>query len=391
MCLRQPGRPASMISLDPNSPKFQDVATPALVIDCGALQANIASMQETAARAGIFLRPHAKTHKSLEIAHRQLAAGAIGIACATVAEAEALASGGIDNLLVTAPTIGGNKLARLVALQRRSPLTVTVDHLAQVDGFQALLTAADPPLAVLVDIDVGQKRTGVTSTEAVVELARHISSRPQLRFAGIQGFAGQAQHIHNAENRRDAAAMAAAILADARDALKAAGFAVGIVSGSGTGTSEYDFSDTPYTELQVGSYIFMDADYGRVVKTDGSRLPFRNSLFVLATVVSANLPGQFTVDAGTKALAFNGPAPDRIIGAPQGSTYSFAGDEHGIIALPSGTAAPALGARVLLGATHCDPTVNLHAAYHVADRDGSLALWRVTGRHGAAQSTAPPH
>jgi D-serine deaminase-like pyridoxal phosphate-dependent protein len=139
----------------------------------------------------------------------------------------------------------------------------------------------------------------------------------------------------------------------------------------------------PYTELQVGSYVFMDADYGRVRQDDGTPLPFAPALFVLATVVSANRDGQVTVDAGTKALAVNGPPPARFIGAPAGTTYTFAGDEHGTIKLPAGAPRPTVGARVLIEATHCDPTVNLHSEYHVVRRDGTVTTMAIVGRYGA--------
>jgi D-serine deaminase-like pyridoxal phosphate-dependent protein len=137
------------------------------------------------------------------------------------------------------------------------------------------------------------------------------------------------------------------------------------VSGSGTGAHAYDMAG-PYTELQTGSYVFMDADYARVRQDDGSPLPFVPALLVLATVVSANRDGQITVDVGTKALAVNGPPPALLIGVPDGATYVFAGDEHGTITLPADTPRPAVGSRVLIGATHCDPTVNLHGEYRSA-------------------------
>jgi D-serine deaminase-like pyridoxal phosphate-dependent protein len=158
-----------------------------------------------------------------------------------------------------------------------------------------------------------------------------------------------------------------------------------IVSGSGTGTHAYDMAG-PFTELQVGSYVFMDADYGRVRQDDGTALPFSPALFVLATVVSANRDGQVTVDAGTKALAVNGPPPARFIGLPAGASYTFAGDEHGTIRLPAGAARPAVGARILIEATHCDPTVNLHGAYHAVHRDGAVTTMAIVGRYGAKEA-----
>jgi D-serine deaminase-like pyridoxal phosphate-dependent protein len=179
-----------------------------------------------------------------------------------------------------------------------------------------------------------------------------------------------------------AAAGVGAILIAHRTALAEAGFAVAIVTGSGTGASGFD-AGGPYTELQVGSYVFMDAEYGRLVGNGGGALPFEASLYVLATVTSINRPGEFTIDAGVKALAFNGPPPDHILGAPDGCSYRFGGDEHGMVTLPKGAAAPKLGSRVLVLTTHCDPTVNLHASIHAIGSNGGLEIWPVLARYGA--------
>jgi D-serine deaminase-like pyridoxal phosphate-dependent protein len=352
--------------------------TPALVIDRESLEHNIARMAAGARRAGIRLRPHAKTHKSKHIAARQIDAGAVGIACATVAEAAALAAAGITGLLITSPVMGDAKFSLVAKLNRENGLAVVVDHTAQVEGLLPHLQAGDRPLQVIVDVDVGQARTGVTDLAHGLELAKAIVRTPQLVFAGIQGFAGQAQHIVDPTERRSAAAGAATILREFARALTRDGLAPDIVTGSGTGAYSYDAAG-PYNELQVGSYVFMDADYARVVDDEGG-LSFSPSLFVLASVVSVNRPGQVTVDAGTKALATNGPAPCHLLGAPAASAYRFAGDEHGIIGIPPGQPAPEIGARVLIGATHCDPTVNLHSSFQVVSNDG-IEEWPILGRY----------
>ena len=375
-----------MTALDPNTPVLSDIETPALVVDGTLLAANIERMAAAARRAGVALRPHAKTHKSPDIARRQLRVGAVGIACATIREAEDMIAAGIPDALITSPVVGGDKVRRLVELHRRSAVMLTVDHPSQVDDISAALGSNDMPLALLVDVDIGQARTGVTSAEECLALARHIQAAPRLRFVGLQGYAGHVQHIIAAQERRQAVHEAGAVLRACADRLKADGLAPAVVSGSGTGASAFDLDAGCYTELQVGSYVFMDADYGRLRERDGAPLPYENALFVLATVISINRAGQVTVDAGTKALAVNGPPPDIIIGVPGGSSYTFAGDEHGTIRLPPSAAAPTLGSHVLIGATHCDPTVNLHDGYHVASGDGMLAYWPIVGRY---RSTAP--
>jgi D-serine deaminase-like pyridoxal phosphate-dependent protein len=371
-----------LTSLDPNDAVLGDIETPALVIEAAALDANIERMQAAARAAGISLRPHAKTHKSPDIARRQRQVGAIGIGCATLREAEDMSAAGVSDLLITSPMVGRDKLGRVVALHRRSPIMLVVDHPSQVGAIATALSADDLPVPVLLDVDVGQARTGIVSPDDAVALARQIRSSPRLRFAGLQGYAGHIQHIIDGNERRQGTERAAALLRAVAEAARGENLPVDIISGSGTGTSAFDLAGNCYTELQTGSYVFMDADYGRLREPDGAELPYQHALFVLAAVVSANRAGQVTVDAGTKALAVNGPAPDRFIGVPAGSSYVFAGDEHGTIKLPPGAAAPAVGRRVLIGATHCDPTVNLHSSYRVVTADGSIARWPIVGRYG---------
>jgi D-serine deaminase-like pyridoxal phosphate-dependent protein len=371
-----------MTQLRPDLPALAGIATPALVIDGAALQDNIARMASVAAEHNIALRPHAKTHKCAEIARMQLDAGAVGIACATIREAEALARAGITGLLVTSPMVGADKVDRLLHLNRHAPVAVVIDHPAQLDALRAALAPGDPPLGVLIDVDIGHGRTGVATLQDGHALARVAAGDPRIAFCGLQGYAGHVQHIVDPAARRAATHEAVKMLRTLARILDAEGLPCPIVSGSGTGAHAYDL-DGPYTELQVGSYVFMDADYGRVRRDDGTPLPFAPALFVLTTVVSANREGQVTVDAGTKALAVNGPSPARFIGLPAGATYAFAGDEHGIIVLPAGAPRPAVGERLLIEATHCDPTVNLHATFHAVHRDGAVATMAIVGRHGA--------
>ena len=376
-----------MTRLRPDLPALARIDTPALIIDEPALQANIARMAKTAAAHKVALRPHAKTHKSAAIALRQLEAGAVGIACATILEAEALAEAGVTGLLVTSPVVGADKAARLARLNRVLPVAVVVDHRDQVEGLRAAVAEGDPPLGLLVDVDVGQGRTGVTTLQDGHALARMAAADGRFAFRGLQGYAGHVQHVFDPVERRAAAAKAVESLRALLALLAAEGVACPVISGSGTGAHAYDMGG-PYTELQVGSYVFMDADYGRVRQDDGSPLPFAPALYVLATVVSANRDDQVTVDAGTKALAVNGPAPAHFIGLPAGASYSFSGDEHGAIKLPPGSPRPAVGARVLIGATHCDPTVNLHAGYCAVDAGGVVTVMPIIGRY-AMRAAAP--
>jgi len=355
--------------LDPNGKLFHQLRTPCLVLDGAALDRNLARMARRAREAAIALRPHAKTHKSVDIAMRQIEAGAVGIGCATLDEAEMLADANVPGLLLTSPTIGADAAIRLARLSREKRLQAVVDHPMQVELLQEATQAGDRTFQLLVDVDVGQGRTGVASIEAGIKLARTIAADPRLRFAGIQGFAGNAQHILDPNERKASARRAAETLSRLRDELIKEGLAPDI---DATG---------PYTELQVGSYVFMDADYAVIRDEEDRPLPFEQSLFVLATVISANRSGEVTVDAGTKALATNGPPPAALVGAAAGARYRFAGDEHGIVSVPGSDPAPTLGTRILLGATHCDPTTNLHACYHVVF-DRAILRWPIRGRYG---------
>ena len=370
--------------LSPDIEALRALSTPCLVVDREALDRNIECMAAAARTADTTLRPHAKTHKSPDIAALQLRNGAasrtIGICCATVAETEVMADAGIGGLLLTAPVMGAARFTRLARVNRAHGLTVAIDHPTQLEGLLATIEPGDRRLGVVIDVDVGQARTGITNIGAGVQLALMIGGRSEIELVGIQGFAGHALHIVDPAERQAAAARAATTLHAFAKALAEAGLPPGIITGSGTGTFALDVGG-PYTELQVGSYVFMDADYARLDYAPGQALPFTPSLFVLATVVSSNRLGQVTIDAGTKALATNGPLPAVIVGAPAGASYRFAGDEHGIIVLPPGAPAPPLGTRLLIGATHCDPTVNLHAAYWVV-KDGAVEKWPIRGRYG---------
>lgn len=346
-----------------------DVPTPALIIDRAALERNIAAMATFAQAQGIALRPHAKTHKSGEIARRQIAAGAVGICCAKLGEAEALAADGVTNIHLTSPVVTPAAIARLAALNRRIALSVVVDH---PDNARAL--GALEGLTVFIDVDPGSHRTGVTSAAAAVALAQVIAATGTLKLGGVQYYCGSHQHIQSLAERRAAIVERTEYLREVLRALGDAGFAIPVVTGGGTGTFAIDASLGVFTELQVGSYIFLDREY-LDCELAGPR--FEPALFVDATVVSANTPGMVTIDAGLKAFATDAGLPVVLAGAPQGTRYAFTGDEHGALL---GDRMPALGARVTLMPPHCDPTVNLYDLYHLLDGDMVTGSWPVTAR-----------
>jgi D-serine deaminase-like pyridoxal phosphate-dependent protein len=354
-----------------------------LVLDRAALARNIALMAGFAASRGIALRPHAKTHKSAEIGRRQIAAGAVGLCCAKLGEAETLAAEGMEGLHLTSPVVAPGAIARLVALNARSTgLSVVADHPDNVRQLDAA-NAGGRPLAVLVDVDPGVHRTGVASPEAAVALADAIAGAASLRLAGVQFYCGSQQHIQVYAERRAAIAGRTDYLRTVLAALAAAGHAITLVTGGGTGSFIIDVELGVLTELQAGSYIFLDREYGDCELAVGDAPVFEPALFVDATVISANHAGMATVDAGLKALSTDAGPPVVVGGAPAGSHHVFMGDEHGAIVCEHGPL-PGLGDRVTLQPGHCDPTVNLYDIYHVVDGDAVVENWPVNARGRSA-------
>ncbi len=354
--------------------------TPALLLDLDALDRNIERMAAHCRRTGQALRPHAKTHKSIEVARRQIAAGAVGQCCATLGEAEVLAGAGIPGVLVTSPVVGPGRTARLVALNEAAEGLMAV---ADDPGAVAALAEASTgkPLSLLVDIDVGTRRTGVLSAQTAVALARQIDEAPGLVFAGIQGYAGHLQHVYDYGERAEAVAAVSERLAHVSSVLADAGLAPPLVTGGGTGTHDLDYRHGVLGELQAGSFAVMDVDYGRVALTEDGSGPFEPAMFVMATVVSAAGDEFAIIDAGLKALATDGPMPLFARGAPEGATFSFAGDEHGRVHYAGGNPARLkVGDIVELHPPHCDPTVNLYDVYHAMRGEMLEAIWPVDAR-----------
>ncbi|MGE0596677.1 MAG: DSD1 family PLP-dependent enzyme [Hyphomonadaceae bacterium] len=353
--------------------------TPVLVLDRDALARNIAAMAAFANARGMALRPHAKTHKSVDIARLQLAAGATGVCCAKLGEAEALGDGGIDAILITSPVVTPQAIARLLALQDRiGDLRVAADNPANIEALAAAAQSASRPLPVLVDIDPGIRRTGVGSPEAAVTLARAIADAPTLRFAGVQFYCGAQQHIEDYAERRTAIVERTDYLRAVIEALAAAGLKPEVVTGGGTGTHEIDADLGVITELQAGSYVFMDSQYNDCALREADARPFETALMIDAHVVSANSQGMATLDSGFKALATDGGAVRVLAGGPETSAFVFMGDEHG--ALIAMDHVFRIGDRVTLTTPHCDPTVNLYDAYHVVRGNDLIGIWPVSGR-----------
>jgi D-serine deaminase-like pyridoxal phosphate-dependent protein len=360
-----PARPGDTVSA---------IDTPALLLDLDVFEANLDRMAALLDGTGVRLRAHAKTHKSPVIAHLQAARGAVGQCVQKVGEAEALAWGGVSDILVSNEVVGETKLARLMALAGICRIAVCCDEPAQVAALDRAARAAAIRLPVLVEIDVGAGRCGVAPGEAAVRLAVAIADSGNLSFGGVQAYHGGAQHLRAPADRRRAIEGAADGARRTLAGLTAAGLACPIVGGGGTGTFLLEAASGVFTEIQAGSYCFMDSDYA----ANADAPPFRQSLHVLATVMSAPVAGRAVLDAGLKALSTDS-GPPLVADAP-GWRYVSASDEHGTLRADGPVEGLSVGQRVRLVPSHCDPTVDRHDWY-VCVRAGRVeALWPVAAR-----------
>ena len=339
------------------------IDTPAAVIDLDAMERNIARMAGFARRHQLRWRPHAKLHKSAEIALLLERAGACGHCVQKTSEAEALASGGVRDLFISNEVIAPPKLLRVAHLAaglaaRGGRLAIAVDSLEGVTRLAQAMGEAggDASIDVLVEIDVGQGRCGVPPGPEAVALARLIAAQPRLHFAGLHAYHGRAQHLRGVAERRTAIADAARAAADTRALIEATGLAVPLVTGAGTGTLVHEASSGVYGELQAGSFLFMDADYAANAR-DEAQPAFEHALFIKTQVISARAT-HAVCDAGHKSHAIDSGLP-LVHGLPL--RYANGGDEHGMLyAEGPETRLPGLGDTLWLIPGHCDPTVNLH-------------------------------
>jgi len=352
-----------------------EIDTPALVVDLDAYEHNLDLMAASLAGTPVRLRGHAKTHKCPIVALHQIARGAVGSCCQKVSEAEAMVAGGVRNVLVSNEIVERRKIERLVALARQAEVTVCVDDPRNVNDLDAAARAAGVRLAVLVEIDVGNLRCGVAPGEPAVTLARHVAEKRGLRFAGLQAYYGRAQHINDVAQRHAAIETCIADVRQTVDLLKRQGLDCEMVSGAGTGSYRWEAASGVYNEVQAGSYCFMDVEYGLV---EGFPREFRQSLFVLATIMSHPTSDRAVVDAGLKALSVDKGMP-RVHGLAD-VEFQRASDEHGVLKVGGSARGLKLGDRVWLIPGHCDPTINLYDWY-VAVRGGRVeALWPITAR-----------
>jgi D-serine deaminase-like pyridoxal phosphate-dependent protein len=354
---------------------LDDLDTPSMIVDLDLMEQNIEKLFSTLLPTGLNIRPHLKTTKSAALAHKLVAAGAKGCCVAKVSEAEAITAAGFDDILITCEIIGKQKAQRLVELYRRHRgIRIVVDSVVGATAINDALQAEGimEPISVLVDLDVGLHRTGVAPGEPALALATHVSTLPMLRLIGVQGYEGHLQHLHSREDRRTQCLESMKTLTETASALRTAGFNIQVVTTGGTGTAEFCATVPGVTELQPGSFIFMDTDYRNAVGTF-----YSNSLTILATVISQQGERRVTIDAGLKSLT-----TDSGLAECKDPRYRHEnlGDEHGALSWEEGTPALVIGDRVEMVPSHIDPTINLHDVYYAHRRGVIEEIWAVDSR-----------
>ena len=360
---------------------IDQLPTPALTIDLDIFDRNIAKMQSHLNAAGLGLRCHTKMHKSPIIARKQIAAGAIGVCCATISEAEVMLAGGITKILITSPVVTDDKISRLLAMcQKSSEVEIVVDYIQGADRISELAGEMKLNIGVLVDLDPGMGRTGIEPGQKALELVRHIGEAcPNLTFNGLQMYIGNCMHVQGFEKRRDKYLHLISKGIETKELLESNGIQVPVFSGGGTGTYDIDAELGALTDLQAGSYAFMDVEY-RDIGGQGTEtfVDFEPSLFSLVTAISKPQERLITVDAGIKCLATDTGYPEfRDV---EGATYHFGGDEHGIIQLNNSSRQINLGDRLSVITPHCDPTVNLYDYYYPYRQGMVTEIWPISAR-----------
>lgn len=358
-----------------------DLDTPALCVDLDALEANLATMQETVSRNGIASRPHAKTHKCPAIARLQMDSGSIGICTAKVGEAEAFLEHGIERVLMTTTNVTPVKIERAMRLRKWHPGFVqATDTPENARDLSEAARAAGVTADVVVDVDSGGHRTGIRAGRPALELAQLVDRLPGLRLVGMLCYDGGSQHVKGFQARRTQTLERLAPAAETFAMMEKSGLETGIFSGGGTGTYNIDHETPGITDVQVGSYVFMDAQYLAVggATNDEVYTDFQPSLTILTTVVNSQYEGRVTTDAGAKACTINQPWP--IVKGEAGMSYRSGSDEFGTLVYDNPSRTYRVGDKLELIVSHCDPVVNLYDQMYAVRNDRVEAVWRIAAR-----------
>jgi D-serine deaminase-like pyridoxal phosphate-dependent protein len=361
----------------------EDLPTPALILDEALFQKNLDKMAAHNKATGLKLRAHVKIHKCPEISKRQIALGAFGVCCATTAESELLVSSGVKNVLHTCQPAGRAQIARTVALARREPTFAgVVDDPITVDALEDALAAAHAKMNVIVDVYAGLERQGCQPGEPALRLAQKVDQSKHMKLVGIMGYSGGASHTHGWEERKKKSTGDVAAMLETVALCRKSGLPIGIITGGSTGTYNID-TENHLTELQAGSYIFMDTLYRKIGGKDDEHVygDFEAALSVMTTVISKTRPNQCAVDYGNKAML---RTTDEVKGRP-GVKIDSGGAEYGMLSWNDGGPEIKLGDRLEIYPSNLDTSTNVYDRYYVARSERIVDVWPIMGRAGAAQ------
>ena len=351
---------------------IDDIDTPCLLLDLDIFEANVRQISDYCSSHGVQWRPHAKSHKCPDIARKVISAGAIGLTCAKLGEAEVMAAAGIRDLLIANPLASPIKVRRLAALREAADPIALVDHADHV----AILAASLPPsrpVRVLIEIDIGMNRCGVQPGAPAVALARLIAAAPALEFAGIMGYEGHLLMLDDPTEKQQRVAESIALLAQTKQALEQSGIPCPIVSAGGTGSFEISALQPGLTEIQAGGGIFMDLFYRQPCHV--GRLDY--ALTILAAVTSRPAADRAIIDAGRKTMNQELHVP-QIQGRDDLRIKSLSA-EHGVLEITSGPG-PRIGDKIRIIPGYGDFTTVLHDRFYCL-RNGRLeAIWPLTAR-----------
>ncbi|MDA8587132.1 alanine racemase [Rhodobacteraceae bacterium] len=355
----------------------QRLATPALIVEVPLLEENLQTAARLAKAAGKNLRPHFKAHKSLEIAERQISLGAVGISVATVTEAEAVSGLGTDILLtsvISTPAQQG-RIADLAA--EGSAITLVLDSPEAFASLERELRDRDTALDILIDVDMGRSRSGCVTIEDAQILAEQVDKSEQVRFRGLQTYAGQLSHMRSYAERKREHLKTLNLINSFQAALSGIWPDNATVSGGSTGSMNIDL-DGPLTELQCGSYALMDVEYLNI-ESGWEAWPFEQAVFVQSSVLSANWPNHVVTDAGDKWFRSKYNTAPVVTGAGARRQLELLSDEHARLNT-KGTSRPSVGDRIECIPPHCDPTIGLYSAIHACDGDELIEIWPTQAR-----------
>ncbi len=351
---------------------LERIDTPALVLDAALLEGNIRKMAEFASEQGISLRPHAKTHKCPIIAHKQVEAGAIGVTCAKVSEAEIMGYAGIKEILIANQLVTREKIERLVSLGRHCRVMVAVESLMNAEAISQIATSHGEKISVIIECNIGMDRCGTNSPEETLRLAAGISKLPGLTLKGLMGYEGHTVFLMPREERLTHSSRAIEALIDHKAAMHRGGFSTEVVSAAGTGTYDMTGRNKEITDIQVGSYATMDMRYKSV------GIDFDLALSVLCTVISRPDKNTAIIDVGMKGVTKEFGLP--VVKGVDGATVFSLSEEHGKLQLSGESLDLKVGDKLELLPSHGCTTINLYDNYHV-HRYGLLeAIWPVAAR-----------